>query len=139
VISRPLKLIGGGVVLWFVATMAFWAFRPMTDRVQTTVDRTFNPPKSLVVAFRCHAPAQSGAWNPTPTPTFNAQPAGQPPVTLMHEPCEKTHGDARALFFVNIAVMLAFIAGAVWYLRRRRSHESAEPRPASSGPAIAPA
>jgi hypothetical protein len=110
-------LIVGGIALWFAAVLALWAFRPMTDRVPTTLDKSQTPNRTLVLKATCNAPAQSGARS-KPVPALPTQPAGEPPVTFLYEPCVKKHREARVLFFVDLIVMAGLIGGGVWFVRR---------------------
>jgi hypothetical protein len=124
--SRRLKLILGGVVLWYVCSLAFWAFRPMTDHVQTTIDQTRNPPAATVVTVKCHTPLQSSARGSSPLPDLKPQPPGQPALAFTRTPCGQPHGDAHVLFFIDTAAFLAALASIGWFAKRAHHHDTAD-------------
>jgi hypothetical protein len=130
VTSRRNVLIVGGLALWFVAVMVFWAFRPMTDRVPTTLDKSQTPNRTLVLKAACNAPAQIAARS-KPVPVLPSQPAGEPPVTFLHEPCIALHREANLLFIVDLIVMAGLVAGGVWFVRRSGRHALATTSAAS--------
>jgi hypothetical protein len=127
--SRRLKLILGGVVLWYVCSLAFWAFRPMTDHVQTTLDQTRTPPAATVVKVKCHTPFESSARDSSPLPALKEQPAGQPALAFVRTPCAQPHGDAHVLFFVDTAAFLAGLGAIVWFAKRAHHHNTIDALP----------
>jgi hypothetical protein len=124
VMSRRLKLILGGVVLWYVCSLAFWAFRPMTDHVQTTVDQTRTPPAATVVNVKCHSPLQLSARDSSPLPELKPQPDGKPALAFTRTPCAQPHGDAHVLFFIDTAAFLAGLGAIVWFAKRAHRHNT---------------
>ena len=70
--------------------------------------------RTLVREATCNAPAQIAARS-KPVPVLPAQPAGEPPVTFLHEPCIKLHREANLLFIVDLVVMAGLIGGGVWF------------------------
>jgi hypothetical protein len=120
--SRRLKLILGGVALWYVCSLVFWAFRPITDHVMTTLDRTRTPPAATVVKVKCHSPFQSSARNSSPLPNLKPQPDGQPALAFVRTPCAQPQGDARVLFFIDTVAFLGALGGIAWFAKRAHAH-----------------
>jgi hypothetical protein len=121
-VTRRTALIVGGIALWFAAVLVFWAFRPMTDRVPTTLDKSQTPNRTLVLKATCNAPAQAGARS-KPAPALPPQPTGEPPVTFLREPCISLHREAHLLFIVDLIVMAGLVGGGVWFVRRSKQRE----------------
>jgi hypothetical protein len=138
----PLWLLGAAT-LWYVAIVAFWAFRPLDDHVPTTVphvptaqevataqaDGTTPPTRAAgpTVAVECGSPASSSARNLDDERTTLAglvDTNGTPLVGAQFErvPCVSAHSQAHLLWYGNTVLYLLAVGGTAAVLIRRRRH-----------------
>lgn len=117
-LNRTARLVLGGIVLWYAATLGFWAVRPLSDTVPVGVDNTLKTPASVSVHVSCHTLFRSAPRSNSPLPTLTAQPVGQPPLAYSHTPCVRTHSEARRLFAFDTLCAIGAIALVLWLVRR---------------------
>ncbi len=107
------------LVLWYAATLGFWAARPLSDTVPVGVDNTLKTPASVSIHVSCNTLFRSAPRPDSPLPALAAQPAGQPPLAYSHTPCAQTHREARGLFVFDTFCVVGAIALVLWLVRRR--------------------
>jgi hypothetical protein len=110
----------GGFLAWYICTLVFWAFQPLTAHVPVGIDYTRQTPKEISVEVRCSTPLRAASRGPSPLPALTAQPEGKPPLAYAYDPCSRTHREARRLFVLDTAVLLGGISLAVWLAIRQR-------------------
>jgi hypothetical protein len=110
----------GGLLAWYICTVVFWAFQPLTENVPVGVDYTRKNPHEISVPVTCSTLFRAASRRSSPLPALTAQPAGKPPLAYAYDPCVRTHRQARALFVLDTAVVLAGIALALWLSIRQR-------------------
>jgi hypothetical protein len=129
--GRRMAMIAiGGLLAWYICTLVFWAFQPLTENVPVGVDYTRKNPREISVAVKCSTLFRATSRRSSPLPALTAQPVGKPPLAYAYDPCIRTHRQARALFVLDTAVVLAGVALAVWLTIRQRVLV----RPARVGP-----
>jgi hypothetical protein len=110
----------GGLLAWYMCTLVFWAFQPLTDHVPVGVDYTRKNPHQISVEVKCSTLFRRASRGASPLPALTAQPVGNPPLAYAYNPCTRTHREARELFVLDTAVVLGGIALAVWLAVRER-------------------
>jgi len=130
------------VTVWFVAITVFWATKPLVDRVPTTVlaVQVVNQPPIPVgaraggptIKIDCGTPAESTVTNETANAAKVAaltDKSGTPlrDPRFARQPCIGFHHQSRILWFVDVGLYLAALAGVATILVRRRHHHHAAP------------
>jgi hypothetical protein len=127
--------------VWYVAIVAFWAFRPLTDHVPTTVAHTPTPQEIAsaqttgipaptriagpTVPVECRAPATSAARNlPAEARTLGGLKDNNGVLfvapAFIRVPCIGPHRQAHILWYANTVLYVLVLAGGVVVLVRRR-------------------
>lgn len=136
---------------WFVAIAVFWAFRPLTDHVPTTVAHTptaqelataaqnGTPPPTRVagptVAVECQDPAASSSRNLALEQAVLAGLVDGKGAPLLdgqfgRVPCVGPHRQAHLLWWGDTALYVIVLAGMGTVLVRRRRHHRHVPESA---------
>jgi hypothetical protein len=129
--------------VWFVAVVAFWAVRPLTDHVPTTVAHT--PTQQEIdsskitgiaapirvagptVAVQCPSPASSASRDLAAERAVLAglvDGNGVPFVAAQFErvPCAGPHRQAHYLWYANTALYVLVVGAVAAVFARRRRH-----------------
>lgn len=107
-------LIAVAAVIWYGCVVIFWALQPLSDAVPVGVDYTLKPPVFVSVAVDCNGLFQRASRGATPLPALKAQPVGSPRLGFQREPCVIVHHQARMVFALDTAGVLAVLALAGW-------------------------
>ena len=119
---RSILLVVVGVTVWYVATLAFWAGRPLPDTVPVGVDYTLEVPRKVTADVECNTVFESAARDGSPLAPLTPQPEGAPALDYQREVCTSVHSQARALFLADTAlVLLVWAAAAAYWVRSRRA------------------
>ncbi|MFT3853976.1 MAG: hypothetical protein QM733_14725 [Ilumatobacteraceae bacterium] len=132
----------GVATAWFVAIVAFWAFRPLTDHVPTTVAPTAAqiaaaqaagepaPGRQAgpTVGVECRTPAGSASRNLAEEQVTLAALTDNNGLALtdgqfVRTPCVGAHRQAHILWYANTALYALVVAAMVVVLVRRRRHD----------------
>jgi len=129
--------------VWYVAIVAFWAVRPLTDHVPTTVAHTPTPQEIAssqttgipaptrvagpTVAVECPSPASSASRDLTAERVVLAglvDGNGVPLVAAQFErvPCAEPHRQAHYLWYANTVLYVLVVGAVVAVFARRRRH-----------------
>ena len=136
----PVWVIVDGTV-WFVAIAVFWALKPLHDHVPTTVAPTAaqivvaqqagqpapGPQAGPTVEVECRTPAESSSRNLADEQATLAGLQDKNGVALedgrfTRVPCVDAHRQAHILWYADMVLYLAAMAGMVTVLARRRRH-----------------
>jgi hypothetical protein len=141
---RPILLVAGGVLLWYVCTLLFWALQPLSDTVPVGVDYNVAERRRVSITVECNTVFSGDARDGSPLPALAPQPGTAPPLAFPRDPCVRVHSQARRLLVFDTAVAAVLLGAAVALWRRGRSRGAEipigdgvgpEPRPMS---AVAP-
>ena len=130
---RTLLLLVSGVAIWYVATLAFWAFRPLTDAIPVGTDYTLPAPRPVSVEVDCNTLFSSTARDSSsPLPTLKEQPATAPALEFQRTPCRLAHGQARTVFYLDTFIVSLVLLGAagMWGWRQRSATRTGHVAPA---------
>jgi len=121
VIPRRALAIGLTLIfVWYMATILFWATRPLSDRLDVGTDYSQSPPTVLTEHVSCltlfdSEPRRIGRA----LPALPAQPEGKPALAYPRSPCVSVYHQARALFGVDTVLVVVATAGiGAWMWRR---------------------
>jgi hypothetical protein len=109
-----------GLAVWFLCTLVFWAFQPLTDSVPVGIDYTLVPPRPVSVEVQCNTLFDGAAHDGSPLPTLKAQPKGAPALGFQRDVCTQVHSEAQVLFYLDTGMVVVIAAGAGWFMLRRR-------------------
>lgn len=142
----------GVATAWFVAIVAFWAFRPLADHVPTTVAPTVAqiaaaqaagqpvPGRQAgpTVEVECRTPAGSASRNLADEQATLAGLTDGNGVALtegqfVRIPCVGAHRQAHILWYANTVLYVLVVAAMVAVLVRRRRHHLHVPESAFAG------
>jgi hypothetical protein len=127
---RPVLYALVGSVIWMALVLA-WAGRSPSDVVPTGVDVTQNPAVQVSAKVACSNMLSGSARPDTPLPTLTPQPKGSPALYYRRKPCVRSHSQGRLLLFLDTAVFLAVLGGALMIWKRgSTSSEHLSPAPA---------
>ncbi|MCU1359339.1 MAG: hypothetical protein JWN99_628 [Ilumatobacteraceae bacterium] len=118
--------------MWFVIVLLIWAVPSQTDSVPVGVDQTLVPPQPVSIDVACNSLFDSAARPDTPLPILTAQPKQNAPLAFQREPCVLPHDEARILFAIDTAVLIAGLGllGAVAVRGRRADRAERASAPA---------
>ncbi len=114
---RTLLLLVSGITIWYVATLAFWAVRPLSDSVPVGVDYTLVPARQVSVEVDCNTVFSGTARDSSPLPALHVQPVTKPPTPALEfqrTPCRLVHDQARTVFFLDTFIVALVLLGTAW-------------------------
>jgi hypothetical protein len=100
--------------------LVFWALQPLSDSVPVGIDYTRQPAAPVSVTVECQTLFASTPISDEPLPPLKEQPKGAPPLDYQREPCVIVQQQARIVFAVDTAALVAVLVGFVWLAARRR-------------------
>ena len=107
-------LLVSGITSWYVATLAFWAVRPLSDSVPVGVDYTLVPARQVSVEVDCNTLFSSSARDSSPLPALQVQPVTAPALEFQRTPCRLVHDQARTVFYLDTFIVALVLLGAAW-------------------------
>jgi hypothetical protein len=123
---RSILIAAFGLLAWYAITLGFWALRPLSDSVPAGIDRRTPAAVAYSQKVSCNNLFASAAQR-GPLPTLPDQPAGANKLGYQRTPCASVHSQARVLFILNTAFVLAAFGGGGWLLMRHRRAMSPTP------------
>jgi hypothetical protein len=114
---RTLLLLVSGITIWYVATLAFWAVRPLSDSVPVGIDYTLAQPRQVSVEVDCNNVFSGTARDSSPLPTLQVQPVTTPQVPALafqRTPCRLVHDQARTVFYLDTFIVAVVLLGTAW-------------------------
>jgi hypothetical protein len=108
------------IFVWYMATVLFWATRPLSDRLDVGTDYSQSPPTVLTEHVSCLTLFDSEPRRIVRAlPALPAQPEGKPALAYPRPPCVSVYHQARVLFGVDTALVVVATAGiGAWTWRR---------------------
>ena len=124
---RSILIAAVGLLAWYALTLGFWALRPLSDSVPAGKDRrpAANAPADQKigpeVAYSQKVACKNlfaSAARPSVLPVLPLQPEGVNKLGYQRSPCTSVRGQARVLFILNTAFVIAVFGIGAWLLMR---------------------
>ena len=111
--TRITALIVAGALVWLLVLTVAWAARPLSDTIVVGVDEDG---RRITVDVECNTLFDADPVDGAALAVIDAV----DPAIAAQAPCESVHSQARLLALINVALVIAVIAGALVVAARRR-------------------